>query len=165
MVEICYPDILYAQDRPFRDGADLTFYTDSSTQTNLFRSGDDLSMLFVPEQELCSLQSTLSVPLRIDLMQQRVWIAGEPLHVSRKEFIILHLLQQWQDRGEPCPRRLLCQMVYVDEVALPHDREARLDCLVARLRQKLKQIAGQPVEIKTIWGVGYQLRFYSESSS
>lgn len=121
-------------------------------------------MLFAPEQEPGSLQANLSVPLKIDLMQQRVWIAGEPLHVSRKEFIILDLLQQWRERGEPCPRRLLCQMVYADEVSLPHDREARLDCLVARLRQKLRQVAGQPVEIKTIWGVGYLLRFYSEFS-
>ena len=60
-------------------------------------------MLFVPEQEPGSLQANLSVPLKIDLMQQRVWIAGEPLHVSRKEFIILHLLQQWRERGGVVP--------------------------------------------------------------
>jgi DNA-binding response OmpR family regulator len=118
-----------------------------------------------PQQDLLSFQPTPSVPLRMDPMHRRVWIAGEPLYMGYNEFIFLSLLEIWYAQGEPCSRDLLCQIIYLDEVKLSDERDDRLDKLADRLRRKLKRIEGQPLEIKAVWGVGYELRFYPETSS
>ncbi len=112
-------------------------------------------MVPVPQQDPLSFRFTPSVPLRMDPKHRRVWIAGKPLYVSSKEFIFLSLLNQCHAQGQPCPRDLLSQRIYFDEVRLFGEREERLYSLVAQLRGKLRQFAGQPVKIETVRGVGY----------
>lgn len=122
------------------------------------RVAHDLYALRHPIETVRLDQAEASLPLKIERTQRRVWIAGQPLYVSKKEFIFLELLEQGYERGEPCPREGLYEMIYGDEVALSDQRDTRLENLARRLRQKLKRIEGQPVEIKTIRGLGYQLR-------
>lgn len=110
-------------------------------------------------QDFLALQSTPATPLRLDPEHRRVWIAGEPLYMGYNEFIFLSMLEIWHTQGEPCPRELLCQIIYLDEVKLSDEREERLDSLVAQLRRKLRQVAGQSLKIETVRGVGYQLQF------
>jgi DNA-binding response OmpR family regulator len=82
--------------------------------------------------------------------------------MSAKEMIFLDLLNQWRQRGEPCPNTLLYQAIYKSELKRSGGRSYRLDNLVKRLRDKLNKIAGQPVSIETVRGVGYQLGFNLE---
>jgi hypothetical protein len=74
---------------------------------------------------------------KVDLATHLLWIAGEPLSLSPKEAILLHLLDQ--HRGQPCSRKMLCQKIYADEVITLTQREDRLDRVVAQLKRKLKQ--------------------------
>jgi len=112
-------------------------------------------------QDFPPLQPTPAVPLRIDPEHRRAWIAGEPLYMGYNEFIFLSMLEIWHARGEPCPRELLYQSIYLGEVTLSDEREERVYSLASQLRRKLRRIPGQPVDIETVWGVGYQLRFHN----
>jgi hypothetical protein len=103
-----------------------------------------------------------SVPLRVERDRRRVWVGETPLYMSDKEVIFLDLLNQWRQRGEPCPRTLLRQAIYKTGASRSGQRIYHLDNLVSRLRNKLKKIAGEPVSIETIRGVGYQLCFNPE---
>jgi hypothetical protein len=98
-----------------------------------------------------------SILLKIDPVHRRVWVGGKALYMGNSEFIFLNLLNQWRDQEEPCPRALLYQMIYPNEVVPTQDREARLDPLLARLRHKLEQAAGQQIWIETVRGIGFRL--------
>jgi DNA-binding winged helix-turn-helix (wHTH) protein len=102
-----------------------------------------------------------SVPLRVEPGRRLAWFGETPVYMSDKEVIFLDLLNQWRQRGQPCPHTLLSQAIYKTEASRSGERPYRLDDLVSRLRDKLAKIAGQPVSIKTIRGVGYQLCFRS----
>lgn len=90
--------------------------------------------------------------LKIDLARREVYLHGEPLALTRKEFALLSLLARQ-------PGRLVTQSQLLREVWGPsHEEDAHyLRILVAKLRQKLGDDASAPRYIATDPGVG--LRF------
>jgi hypothetical protein len=105
-----------------------------------------------------------SLSFKLEPAHRQVWVAGQPLCISQREFMLLEALEKGYRQGQPCSRKLLCQTVYVGEVTPPGEREARLDSLVAQVRRKLEQIPGQPVSIKTMRSLGYQLCIHPGST-
>ena len=93
--------------------------------------------------------------LKIDLAQREVFLQGELVPLTRKEFMLLALLSQQ-------PGRLMTQTQLLREMWGPtHEEDAHyLRVLVGKLRQKLGDSAAAPDYILTEPGVG--LRFLSK---
>jgi two-component system KDP operon response regulator KdpE len=93
-----------------------------------------------------------SDPLTIDFTKRRVFIHGEPVHLSKKEYALLVLLTRNADR-------VVTQQVILKEIWGPvhQDNTHYLRILVARLRQKLQDNPSNPQLIQTEQGVGYRL--------
>lgn len=93
--------------------------------------------------------------LKIEPASQQVWVGEEPVYVNQEHFIFLDLLNRWREQEQPCPRELLYQAIYPDETEVIAVRDARLDGIVSRVRNKLKPYP--QVWIETVWKVGYRL--------
>ena len=93
--------------------------------------------------------------LKIDLAQREVYLQGELVPLTRKEFMLLALLSQQ-------PGRLMTQTQLLREMWGPtHEEDAHyLRVLVGKLRHKLGDSAAAPDYILTEPGVG--LRFASK---
>jgi DNA-binding response OmpR family regulator len=98
---------------------------------------------------------TLSVGgLLIDPGQHRVWLHGEPVNLSAREFVLLEYLAQWAN-----------QVISVQElIQVTHELETdRVEAgtllrpLVRSLRRKLGYGVGQTGCIENVRGVGYRL--------
>ncbi|MDA1371303.1 MAG: response regulator transcription factor [Proteobacteria bacterium] len=95
--------------------------------------------------------------LQVDLLQRRVTVDGKPIRLSRKEFDLLKLLIEFQDR-------VITQQQILDRLwGKSHVQDTHyLRILVGKLRAKLGDDASAPRFIETEPGVGY--RFLSASS-
>jgi two-component system, OmpR family, KDP operon response regulator KdpE len=88
----------------------------------------------------------------IDLANRFVTRAGEEIHLTRKEFDVLHQLALHPGRVVTHQRVL--------EAAWPLDHDRRIDYLrivVRNLRQKLEQDPARPTLIRNEMGIGYRL--------
>jgi DNA-binding response OmpR family regulator len=92
--------------------------------------------------------------LTIDPAQHRVWLNGQPVHLSAKEFTLLEYLAQ--RAGKLVSPRELIQVTHELDT---NDNEAGtlLRPLVRSLRRKLGYRAGEMGCIETVRSVGYQL--------
>ena len=92
--------------------------------------------------------------LTIDPAQHRVWLNGQPVHLSAKEFTLLEYLAQ--RAGKLVSPRELIQVTHELDT---NDKEAGtlLRPLVRSLRRKLGYRAGEMGCIETVRGLGYQL--------
>jgi len=90
--------------------------------------------------------------LVVDFAHRAVTLAGESLHLSRKEYAILSLLASH-------PERVVTQRQILEAVWGPHHAEDThyLRVFVGRLRQKLRDDPSRPRFIQTEPGVGYRL--------
>ncbi|MAM88300.1 response regulator [Allohahella sp. A8] len=90
--------------------------------------------------------------LRIDFVKRIVTLAGEPLHLSRKEYALLGLLARHADH-------VVTQQYLLSEIwGASHSGDSHyLRIFIARLRQKLQDDPTQPRFIQTEQGVGYRL--------
>lgn len=90
--------------------------------------------------------------LRVDLAQREVFVDGELVHLSNKEYQLLRLLVV--HRGQ-----VLTHPHILREVWGPgqEDETHYLRVLVGQLRQKLHDQPGRPRFIATVQGVGYRL--------
>ena len=89
-------------------------------------------------------------PIAIDLKRHTVTIAGDELHLSKREFRILLLLVR--SRGETVTRE---KILHASGCHLDiHDRT--IDSHMSHLRRKIKEI-DVGVRIAAIYGVGYRL--------
>ncbi len=91
--------------------------------------------------------------LKIDLDTQQVWIAGQPVHLSRTEFSLL--LELSRTPGRACTDRQLLVKVWGEGY---RDDRVILRQAIARLRQRLEPQAEQPQYILRQQGVGYLLQ-------
>lgn len=93
-----------------------------------------------------------SAGLRVDLAQREVSVDGEPVHLSKKEYELLHLLTDH-------PGQVLTHQQILREVWGPAQQDAThyLRVLVGQLRQKLGDDPTRPRFIVTVQGVGYRL--------
>ena len=85
----------------------------------------------------------------LDLLEQRVWVAGSEVTLSRREFAMLSSLLE--NRGHVVSRSRLYDDVWEDEEI----RSNSIDVHISRLRNRLE--SSRQVTIKTLRGVGYRL--------
>jgi two-component system cell cycle response regulator CtrA len=99
-------------------------------------------------------QATVEIgDLKVDLNARTVEVAGEPVHLTGKEFSIIELLAL--RKGSTLTKEMFLNHLYggMDEP------EAKIiDVFVCKLRKKLSKAADGANFIETIWGRGYVLR-------
>jgi DNA-binding response OmpR family regulator len=98
-------------------------------------------------------QRLLFDQLEIDESTREVFVAGEPVRLTAKEFDLLAFLARH-------PRQVFSRQQLMDAV---WGYEAAFDTgtvtvHVRRLREKIEPDAAQPRWIETVWGVGYRFR-------
>jgi len=89
---------------------------------------------------------------QIDLLKQTATRGRKPVHLTAKEFAMLHLMAAAQ--GEPVTRERFLDVVW-GYTAFPTTRT--VDNHIASLRAKLEPDPDQPSWIRTVHGVGYRL--------
>ena len=89
-------------------------------------------------------------PLRIDLTGRTVFIDGEPVDLTRREFDLLALFVS--NPGRAFSRAYLVERLWSEEFEV-FDRA--VDSHILRLRKKLGNVGGQ---IVTVWGIGYRFQ-------
>jgi DNA-binding response OmpR family regulator len=89
--------------------------------------------------------------LLVDPAKQRVTLRGHPVHLTAKEFELLALFAQ--NPGRVFSRtELLAEIWGPDFDGYDHTVNTHIN----RLRSKIEEEHGDPVYIKTAWGVGYR---------
>ena len=89
-------------------------------------------------------------PLRIDLTGRTVFVDGEPVDLTRREFDLLALFVS--NPGRAFSRAYLVERLWNDEFEV-FDRA--VDSHILRLRKKL---GGVGAHIVTVWGIGYRFQ-------
>jgi two-component system, OmpR family, KDP operon response regulator KdpE len=89
--------------------------------------------------------------LKIDLLNRRVVLSGEDVHLSKKEFELLKTLISY-------PGKILTQQQLLRDIWGPHHSEDAhyLRVIIGRLRNKLEDDPTSPQYIETVTGVGYR---------
>ena len=90
--------------------------------------------------------------LVVDPVRREVRRGGQPVHLTVREFDLLHFLARHPDR--PFTRVQLLEQVWGIRYE-GYDRT--VDSHVQRLRAKVEDDPGAPRYIRTVWGVGYKL--------
>ncbi len=106
-----------------------------------------------PPQEPPELpEEVLEFPgLTIKPASREVFLLGEPLSLTPKEYEILHLLAR--SAGRVFTREQILEKVW----GYDFFGEARtVDTHITRLREKMARIPAAPQYITTVWGVGYK---------
>ncbi|MBO4997973.1 MAG: response regulator transcription factor [Lachnospira sp.] len=88
--------------------------------------------------------------MRIDIESRRVFVAGEEVNLTAKEFDLLELLAM--NANKVYGRDKLLNIVWGADY--PGDGRT-VDVHVRRLREKIEVNPGEPKYIHTKWGVGY----------
>jgi DNA-binding response OmpR family regulator len=97
-------------------------------------------------------------PLRIDYVRFEAKIGSHELKLSRKEFELLWVLAS--EDGRAFRRDEFIERVWGSGYFI----DARtVDVHIARLRTKLKAVAGSTPCIETVWGIGYRLRLSGQA--
>jgi DNA-binding response OmpR family regulator len=88
--------------------------------------------------------------LELDPLAQHVWVEGEPVHLAKKEFLLLRALASE-------PTRVFTREELLRDVwgFQSRGRTRTLDSHASRLRQKLS--VGRQYFVVNVWGVGYRL--------
>ena len=91
--------------------------------------------------------------LSVNLDQRSVEVAGDPLHLTGKEYGILELLSL--RKGQTLTKEQFLNHLYggIDEPELKI-----IDVFICKLRKKLANASGGKNYIETVWGRGYVLR-------
>jgi two-component system cell cycle response regulator CtrA len=99
-------------------------------------------------------QSTITTgKVIVNLDSRTVEVAGEPLHLTGKEYGIIELLSL--RKGSTLTKEMFLNHLYggMDEPEVKI-----IDVFVCKLRKKIADIAGGDNYIETVWGRGYVLR-------
>ena len=88
--------------------------------------------------------------LKVDMTKRQVFLAGQKIQLTPKEFSLLSLLAE--KPGRNYSREELLNSVWGYEF---NGYEHTVNSHVNRLRSKIEVIEGYPDLIKTTWGVGY----------
>jgi DNA-binding response OmpR family regulator len=104
-----------------------------------------------PETDADDLEPLEIGTLRIDRVRREVFVDGVKQHLTVREYDLLHFLAQHP--GRPFTRMQLLDRVW-DIRYEGYDRT--VDSHVQRLRSKIESDPGNPMFIRTVWGVGYK---------
>ena len=88
--------------------------------------------------------------MRLDCDGRRVYIDGREINLTAKEFEVLELLMK--NPGKVYSRENLLKLVWGNDY--PGDVRT-VDVHIRRLREKIESVPGEPVYVRTKWGVGY----------
>lgn len=88
--------------------------------------------------------------MRLDCDGRRVYIDGKEISLTAKEFEVLEHLMK--NPGKVYSREKLLQLVWGSDY--PGDVRT-VDVHIRRLREKIESVPGEPVYVRTKWGVGY----------
>lgn len=90
--------------------------------------------------------------INLDLTTREVFVSGEPVSLSAKEFMLLAALARE-------PRRVFRKQELLESVWGYRSSGATrtLDSHASRLRQKLRTVATDRSYISNVWGIGYRL--------
>ena len=88
--------------------------------------------------------------MRLDCDGRRVYIDGKEINLTAKEFEVLELLMK--NPGKVYSREKLLKLVWGCDY--PGDVRT-VDVHIRRLREKIEKVPGEPVYVRTKWGVGY----------
>lgn len=87
--------------------------------------------------------------LKIDPRAHEVWVAGEPVSLTAREFDLLQMFTEH-------PRQVLTRDALFETLWGPYGDRHSLTVHVARLREKIEEDPSNPDYIVTVWGVGYR---------
>lgn len=88
--------------------------------------------------------------MRLDCDSRRAYIDGREISLTAKEFEVLEHLMK--NPGKVYSREKLLQLVWGSDY--PGDVRT-VDVHIRRLREKIESVPGEPVYVRTKWGVGY----------
>ena len=88
--------------------------------------------------------------MRLDLDSRRVYIGEHEINLTAKEFEVLERLIR--NPGKVYSRENLLKLIWGSDY--PGDVRT-VDVHIRRLREKIEKVPGDPVYVKTKWGVGY----------
>ncbi len=88
--------------------------------------------------------------LKLDIANRRVYISGNEINLTAKEFDVLELLIRHPQKVYS--REDLLNLIWGKDY--PGD-ERTVDVHIRRLREKIEQSPGNPKYVHTKWGVGY----------
>lgn len=88
--------------------------------------------------------------MRLDCDGRRVYIEEKEINLTAKEFEVLELLMK--NPGKVYSRENLLKLVWGSDY--PGDVRT-VDVHIRRLREKIESVPGEPVYVRTKWGVGY----------
>lgn len=88
--------------------------------------------------------------MRLDCDGRRVYIEEKEINLTAKEYEVLELLMK--NPGKVYSRENLLKLVWGNDY--PGDVRT-VDVHIRRLREKIENIPGEPVYVRTKWGVGY----------
>ena len=88
--------------------------------------------------------------MRLDCDSRRVYIDGKEINLTAKEYEVLELLMK--NQGKVYSRENLLKLGWGNDY--PGDVRT-VDVHIRRLREKIESIPGEPVYVRTKWGVGY----------
>lgn len=88
--------------------------------------------------------------MRLDCDGRRVYIGDREINLTAKEFEVLELLMK--NPGKVYSRESLLKLVWGNDY--PGDVRT-VDVHIRRLREKIESVPGEPVYVRTKWGVGY----------
>ena len=88
--------------------------------------------------------------MRLDCESRRVYIEDKEINLTAKEFEVLELLIK--NPGKVYSRENLLNLVWGSDY--PGDVRT-VDVHIRRLREKIESVPGEPVYVRTKWGVGY----------
>ena len=88
--------------------------------------------------------------MRLDCEGRRVYIKDREINLTAKEFEVLELLMR--NAGKVYGREELLKLVWGSDY--PGDVRT-VDVHIRRLREKIEEVPGEPVYVRTKWGVGY----------
>ena len=91
--------------------------------------------------------------MKIDRESRRVFIEGQEVNLTAKEFDLLELLATYQDKVYS--REQLLNLVWGYEY--PGDART-VDVHIRRLREKIEKTPSNPKYVYTKWGVGYYFK-------
>lgn len=89
----------------------------------------------------------------LDTRERAVWVDGEEVSLTAKEFDVMELLMRNESRVYS--RENLLNVVW--GYKYPGD-ERTVDVHIRRLREKLEKVPAEPRHIMTKWGVGYYFK-------
>ena len=98
--------------------------------------------------------------LAVNLDTRTVEIAGQPLHLTGKEYAILELLAL--RKGTTLTKEMFLNHLYG---GMDEPEPKIIDVFICKLRKKISKAAGGDNFIETVWGRGYVLRDPTEAKA